>query len=100
MLPLSSSHQQCHLAFISEYNSRLVDIPGMPNHLMWWQTRCPAPNSGIATAVAAPCCPAVANKAPFDLRGMAHRQILCTQVRSLLSSKELHIVTQKVGNMV
>jgi hypothetical protein len=55
------------------------------------------PNSGTAVAGAASCCAAIADRAPFDLQDMALRQILCTQVQNLLSSKELCIVKQKVG---
>ncbi len=58
---------------------------------------CPA--SGITTARAAPCCAAITNRAPFDLRDMGLRQIHCTQAQSLRSSKELRIVMQKVGNL-
>jgi hypothetical protein len=47
--------------------------------------------AGIAAA-AAPVCAAIADRAHFDLRDMALRQILC-------SSRGLQIVTQKVGDL-
>jgi hypothetical protein len=48
---------------------------------------------------AAPGCAAVADRAPFNLRDMALCKILCPQVQSLYSGKELSIITQKVGNV-
>jgi hypothetical protein len=55
--------------------------------------------SGFTATVAAPGCAAVADKATFDLWEMALHQILCTREQSLHSSKDLCIVTQKVGEL-
>jgi hypothetical protein len=55
------------------------------------------PLSSVATAAAALSCAAIADKAPFDLRDMALRQILCPEVQFLRSSPGLCILTKKVG---
>ena len=57
------------------------------------------PLSSIATAAAALSCAAITDKAPFDLRDMALRKILCLEVQSLRSSPGLRILTQKVGDL-
>jgi hypothetical protein len=44
-------------------------------------------------------CPGLTDRAPFDLKDMALRQIFCPQVPSLHSSKGLHIITQRVGDL-
>jgi hypothetical protein len=94
--PPASGRQQCQLAFISEYTTLLVYMPGMSNMVADALSR---PLSSSATAAAAICCAAIAAKAPFDLRDMALCQILCPEVLSLRSSPELRIVTQKVGDL-
>jgi hypothetical protein len=93
--PPTSGHKQRQLAFISEYTSILVFVPGTSNVMADALSR---PVSGIA-ATAAPACSAIADRAPLDLRDMALRQILCPQVQTLCSSTSLEIVSQKVGDL-
>jgi len=93
--PPTSGRQQRHLAFISEYTTLLVYVPGMSNVVADALSR---PLSSSATAVVLSCA-AIADKAPFDLRDMTLRQVLCPEVQSLRSSPELRIVTQKVGDL-
>jgi hypothetical protein len=88
--------QQHYQAFKSEYTSNLVYVPGMSNAVTYALSH---PISGIAVAAAAHGCAAVTNRAPFNLRDMALCKILCPQVQSLYSSKELRFVTQKVGDL-
>jgi transposase InsO family protein len=94
--PPSSGRQQRHLAFISEYTTQLVYVPGTSNVVADALSR---PLSSVATAAAALSCAAIADKTPFDLRDMALRQILCPEVQSLRSSPGLRILTQKVGDL-
>jgi hypothetical protein len=82
--PLTSGRQQRHLAFISEYTSQLVYLPGTSNV--------------VADALSHPAA-AIADRSPLDLKDMALRQILCPQVQSLCSSPGLRIITQKVGDL-
>jgi hypothetical protein len=44
-------------------------------------------------------CTAIADRAPLDLKDMALRQILCSQVQALCSSPGLCIITQSVSNL-
>jgi hypothetical protein len=85
--PLTSGSQQRHLAFISEYPSILVFVPGTSNVMADALSR---PASSIA-ATATPVCVAIADR--------ALRQILCPQVQTLCSSTGFQIVTQKVDNL-
>jgi len=94
--PPASGRQQRHLAFISEYTTQLVYVPGMSNVVADALSR---PLSSSATAAVALSCAAITDKAPFEFRDMTLRQILCPEVQSLCSSPELRIVTQKVGDL-
>jgi hypothetical protein len=85
------------LAFISEYTSNLLFVPGTSNAVADALYR---PFSGIATtSAAARLCTSIANRAPFDLKDLALRQILCPQVQTLRSKPGLQIVTQRVGDL-
>jgi hypothetical protein len=92
----SSGHQQHHLAFISEYISNLISVPGISKVVAYKLYR---PPSGITAAAAAPACSAVTDRPPINLREMPLHQILCPQVQSLPSSKELRIVTYNVSDL-
>jgi hypothetical protein len=96
VLPLLFGCQQRHLIFISEYMCNLVYVPGMSNVVVDALSQ---PTYGIADNAATPDCAAIAGGAPFNLRDMALHQTLCPQVQSLPTSKELRIVTQKVGDL-
>jgi hypothetical protein len=90
----ASGCQQRHLAFISEYTSNVLFVPGTSNAVA---DALSCPNSDIA-AVALGCA-AIADKAPFDLKDMALCQILCPHVQTLHTNASLQIVTQKVGDL-
>jgi hypothetical protein len=90
------SRQQRHLALISEYTTHLMNVPGMSNMVA---DALSSPSSSVAIAAAALSYAAITDKALFDLRDMALRQILCPEVQSLRSSPELRIATQKVGDL-
>ncbi len=69
--PPTSGRQQRHLAFISEYTSQLVYLPGTSYVVADALSRPAVAAAGIAWV-----CAAIANKSPLDLKDMALGQIL------------------------
>ncbi len=79
--PPTSSRQQRHLAFISEYTNQLKYLPGTSNVVADALSR-PAAATGVEWV-----CAAIADKSPLDLKDMALRQILCPQVQALVPAR-------------
>jgi hypothetical protein len=94
MSPPTSGSQQPLLAFISEYTSNLILVPGTSNVVADTLSR---PDGVLAAAALG--CAAITDRAPLDLNHMALRQILCPQVQTLRTNTSLHNVTQRVGDL-
>jgi len=92
--PPWSGRQQRQLAFIAEYTTDLLHVPGKSNVVADALSRPTASPPGSAAI-----CAAITDHSPLNLRDMALRQILCPQVQTLRNHPGLLIVTQQVGDL-
>ncbi len=86
-----SQRQQCHLAFISEFNVQMLYLPGLKNVFADFSSHPPSPPepSGTVNATTA--------GDPDYFSAMAAEQNHCAETQRLLSRSSLKIVFQQAG---
>jgi hypothetical protein len=81
--------QQCHLAFISEFNVQTLYLPGLKNVVADFLSR---PNQTTTGSVA------IASAAdPVDFEEMAAKQNRCPEIQHLLGSTSLKLAFRQTG---
>jgi hypothetical protein len=83
-----SPRQQCHLAFISEFNMQMLYLPGLKNVVAdFFVSPFPTPLESAETVAAD----------PVDFEAMAAEQNRCAETQRLLGGSSLQLAFRQAG---